>query len=151
MHLKGRTPESCTSRSYGARWAWSCWAESARAPAGQKGRWTRTAVAAGTRPTAQIRTHRTATIKHTTIKHTTVAEPERGRRSAAAADDLGVAPTTPRVRFSRRDVEISADRKQDVDSGGQKKEPSRRRVYSCGGRFLLCPTSGTTVVSLVDI
>lgn len=46
--LKTRIPESYTSRSYAARWASSCWAESAKVPVDQKERWTRMAVEAGT-------------------------------------------------------------------------------------------------------
>lgn len=45
--FKASVPESYTSRSYGARWASSCWAESARAAAERKGRWLRMAAGAG--------------------------------------------------------------------------------------------------------
>lgn len=48
MQFKASVPESYTSRSYGARWASSCWVESARAAVEQKERWLRMAVGAGT-------------------------------------------------------------------------------------------------------
>ena len=47
LNLKGSLPESYRSRSYGARWASSCWAESAKAPAEQRERGFRTPAEAG--------------------------------------------------------------------------------------------------------
>lgn len=120
VHLKGRIPESYTSRSYGARWASSCWAESAKAPVEQKGRWIRTVVEAGTWLTGQISTHHTVTeplwldlitaLPSTRNCGETGIEKKQKVSGRASTKQPRVAFKTFWFGFSRCDVEISADR-----------------------------------------
>lgn len=88
-------------------------------------------------------------VINSTNQHTSThncGETGMGKVSGSGTERPRVALKTSRLRFPRHDVETSADRMQDVDSVGRKRN-------CCAAVFtrVSIVSTGTIVVSLIDV